>query len=81
MFLAPLADKTPTNDVPNELSISLSAFHKYKDKWKYWRALKDEGKPVSFIEASLMPKDELDVYLELDNVFEKLLAQKRDKKT
>lgn len=79
MFLAPLADKTPTNDIPHELSINLSAFRKYKEKWKYWRALKDEDKPVSFIEASAMPKDELDVYLELDSVFEKLLAQKREK--
>lgn len=80
MFLAPLVDKEPTNDVPNKLSINLEAFQKYKDKWLYWRALKDEGKPVSFVEAKSLPKDELDVYLELDNIFDKMIAQKKAKK-
>lgn len=80
MFLAPLADKEPTSDIPHKLHITLEAFRKHKDGWLYWRALKDEGKPVSFVEAKQLSKEELDVYLELDNLFDKLLEQKKNKK-
>lgn len=78
-FLAPLANKEASIDIPDKLGINLKAFRRYKEKWLYWRSLKGEGKPVSFLEASMMPKDELDVYLDLDNIFEKLLAQRRSK--
>lgn len=65
------------------MDISLEDFYLYRDEWKLWRSLGHYVDvdnvtwvaPISFAEASDMPRAMLDVFLTLDGMLSKMRAQ------
>lgn len=53
----------------------METFHRLKRKWKLWHAVGHHDAngvfiaPVDFFQATEMPKDEIDFYLDMDNLF------------
>jgi hypothetical protein len=75
------------DDLPLVYDIDYDAFLKYKGSWLLWRSLgrRDASgnwePPLSFVEADQLPKDKIDFFLSMDEVFRKKLAQLSKKKT
>lgn len=78
--------KKSSDDLPLVYDIDPDAFRKYKGKWLLYRSMgcyDGNGNftpPLSFLEASQLPKEEIDFFLDMDDILARKQRQLDKKK-
>jgi len=82
-----LVNQEPKTDIPIGLDIDMQVFRRCKPLWLLWRSTGSfDGNgnffpSISFLEARSLPKEEIDLFYELDSLLAIRQKQMRDKKS
>jgi len=83
-FLTPLVNQAPRTAIPVSIDMDMNKFHKYKAGWLLYRscgsfdASGNFVRSIDYLQARQIPKEELDIYFELDDF---MVILQRESKT
>jgi len=78
-----LVNQPPRTAIPVAIDMDINKFHKYKAGWLFYRscgsfdASGNFVRPIDYLQARQLPKEEIDIYFQLDDFL--VILQKESK--